>query len=282
MDSNFPTLKAARAAGYRSLRRGEYGGEQTVVKGRTLVRNPEMAVSETEWGRRGFAVKPDAQPHAYLSGYSYYHSTWPVYREDQVEPKKERNRTPPKRIDVLVALWVVNRAAKRYRDAASKHYGNARAAKHSFDRERAGALFGLANISATKKRCYYRLKSQATAYLVAEGHLTVVGYHRFGNNWAEVLQADVYTVHRPCPPQPGDAGARQIDDIEAKPRGAKEPRLKYAIHTLKKYLKGKPVVPVYEWPARPKPGRRRYVEEVADDYDDLDMGEQDELDDGWW
>jgi len=52
----FKSLKAARAAGYHDLRDEEYGGEQTQVEGRTLVRDPQVAVSKTAWGERGFRV----------------------------------------------------------------------------------------------------------------------------------------------------------------------------------------------------------------------------------
>ena len=201
-------------------------------------RNTEDAVSATEWGRRGYRVRPGQEPHAWLSGRvgkgTGKKITWPVYRLDQVEPKRTLTTRPPQAIDVLAAVWVVNRAAKRYRDAAQACYQ--------------GRAHGFASVNKQKKEDYYRLKSQALHHLVASGRLQVVGYHAFaGGNWAEVLQGEGYTFHRPCPPQ--QAEAVQLDGIEAKPRDRTEPRLKDALHTLEEYLADKPEADYYQWPA---------------------------------
>ncbi len=73
----YKTMKAAYADGWKDLKPCEYGGEQIVLKGHTLVKNPKRARSKKEWGYKGYEVKPDEKPHARFSW-------WSVYREDQV------------------------------------------------------------------------------------------------------------------------------------------------------------------------------------------------------
>jgi hypothetical protein len=231
------TLKAAKAAGYHKPRAAEYGGDHIEIKGHTLVKNAKRAMSESEWREKGFRVKADALLHGTVHSHSHgKHIEYPVYREDQVEPKRQVTEKPAESIDVLASVWTINRYAKRCRDAAQKAYTNG---IHT------GAC-GAVSFSE-KKIEMYRLKSQTLHYLVAEGKLAVVGYHRFGKNWAEVLTAEGYTFHRPCALPVGDVAAKELDDVEAKPRGRKEPRLKDALHTITQYLHGKPKVEVYEW-----------------------------------
>ena len=117
----------------------------------------------------------------------------------------------------------------------------------------------------------------------------MAGYHHFpGGNWAEVLRGEGYTFHRPCPVRDAEEG-EPIEEIEAKPRAAEEPRLKDALHTAGVYLAGKRRVEVFEWPRRPKarttPGGRRCRPasldgEEEDDFLDLDADGPDELGDG--
>lgn len=73
----YKTLKAAYADGWDDLKPCEYGGEQIVLKGHTLVKNPKRARSKKEWGYKGYEVMPGEKPHARFSW-------WSVYREDQV------------------------------------------------------------------------------------------------------------------------------------------------------------------------------------------------------
>jgi hypothetical protein len=107
--------------------------------------------------------------------------------------------------------------------------------------------------------------------------LAIVGYHRFrGANWAQVLKGGGYTFRRPWPDQ-ADKAAKQIDEIEAKPRGVKEPRLKDALHTVKVYLAGKPEVDVFEWPHKVRaPARRSWPHWQEDDgFEHFDDGYED-------
>jgi hypothetical protein len=226
----FETIKAANEAGFRERKKWEYGGEEITVKGRLLVRNPREAISKSAWSKQGFCVPRDAEPHsdrfAYFEGGGNRH--YPVYREDQVAPKRQVSPTPPVQIDVLAAVWVINRRAKRCRDLAQAYY-----------RRRA---HGFAGAAKDEKLQLYRLQGQALHYLLAEGRLAVAGHHRFpGGHWAEVLRGEGYTFHRPCP-EMSDATVVELDGIEAKPRGNKEPRLKDARHT----------VASRPWPSRPR------------------------------
>jgi hypothetical protein len=90
------------------------------------------------------------------------------------------------------------------------------------------------------------------------------------------LSAEGYTFHQPCPPPAGDTEAKELDGVEAKPRGAKEPRLKDALHTIALYLDGKPNVAVYKWPAREKDGDLD-VELKEDNWDEDDWDGEDDL-----
>lgn len=233
----------------------EYGGLQILVKNRLLVRNPKEAVSATEWSRRGYRVRRGEQPHAWVSGrFGGRHQEWAVFRHDQVEPKCKVAQRPATRIDILAAVWVINRRAKRCGKLATTYYG---AGQH-----------GLAANAKAQKKELYDVKGRALHYLLAEGKLTVSGYHRFpAGNWAEVLCGGAYIFHRPCPEQPEDAGTR-IEDIEAKPRGLNEPRLKDARLTLRDYLAGKPVVDLFRWEPRTRNERYHRFDDVEHDDDD--------------
>ncbi len=169
-------------------------------------------------------------------------------------------------IDTLAALWAINRRAKRCRDLASTHYKT--------------GTHGFAAVSKAEKLELYRLKGQALHYLLLEKRLEVVGHHRFPEgNWAEVLKGSGYTFHRPCPTQQGQA-VNEIDEIEAKPRGSKEPRLKDALYSIKAYLDGKPQVCVFE-SAHKAPFRPRRLSRHWNDFDedsDEDV-EDDDFDD---
>jgi hypothetical protein len=247
----FKSLKAARAAGYHDLRDEEYGGEQTQVEGRTLVRDPQVAVSKTAWGERGFRVRRGETPHAEVSGtVGGKNRSWLVYRDDQVEPKRVIRRLEPKRVPLLAAVWTINRTAKRFRDAATRHYH--------------GGRHGFAGDASQRKEMLYARKGQALHHLMADGTLQHAGYHRFpGNKWAEVLTGAGFTFHRPCE-TPKQKSGKALSTIEAKPRGAREPRLCDAIFTLDEFLDGKALVDIYEWPPRE---RRNCGSEREEDYD---------------
>jgi hypothetical protein len=234
----FKTIKAAKEAGFRKPKDWEYGGARIKIKGRVLVHDPKQALSETQWSKRGYRTRRRVQPHAYrsvrISGAGRV--VYEVYRDDQVEPKRRYSVVPPVEIDLLAAVWVINRRAKRCRDQARKCFESGRHEAATKLRE--------------EKEHLYELKGQALYHLVVERRLQFSGYHRFpDDNWAELLQGDGYSFHRPCSPPEG-VDVIERSEIEAKPRGAREPRLKDALHTLQGYLDSKPKMALYKWPSK--------------------------------
>jgi hypothetical protein len=84
----YRSLRAAKAAGYSEMHPYQYGGDQTEVKGRRLIRHPETALSATAWKKLGFAIKAGETPHHVRVVGWYNGASWGVYRADQVEPIK--------------------------------------------------------------------------------------------------------------------------------------------------------------------------------------------------
>lgn len=244
----FKTIKSAREAGYIPFYSYYYGGDRILIKGKDLIKDPQIALSATEWKKRGFKVKKGEKPHTKRSGYleGSGYQTWSVFREDQLEPIISRESHPPKEVPLLLALHVVDNSARRQRDAASKHY--------------AARNHGFAGKCKRQKKSLYELKAQALHYMIEEGLLNFSGYNIFGeDNWAEVWQNETYTFHRPCP-EPEQKPETQVflNMVQSEKKKKSEPRLKDAIFTLKKYLKKKPEVKIYFWPERLRPERFRF------------------------
>jgi hypothetical protein len=132
-----------------------------------LVHTPKEAVSKTEWSKRGYRVLRDAVPHAQRTAGIFGRGSvsYPVYRADQVEPKRRMTAAPPAIIDVLAAVWVLNRRARRCRDLARSAYKDGR---HQ-----------AADTHSREKRELYQLKGKVLHHLVAEGLLRVDVYHGF-------------------------------------------------------------------------------------------------------
>ena len=231
----FNSIKAAKAAEFRERKDYEYGGEEITVKGKRLVKNPKEAISKTEWRKRGRAVKTGETPHAerYINshGHAQYYN---VFREDQTRKLRRTQDTEPILVDELAALFTLNRSAKRWRNTAKKQYES--------------ESHGLAGNAKRQKVRRYDLKGQALHYLIAEGRLSFVGHHKFQDgNYAEILKGEGYCFHRPCASPNNPEAATVIDEIEAKPRGATEPRIKDAVFTIETFLNGKPTADVYRW-----------------------------------
>jgi hypothetical protein len=222
----YKTLKAAKADGFHKPKAWEYGGELLRLKNHTLVRNPKEAVSRHKWSARGYRIKTGATPHANQSHHVAGRTKkYPVYRDDQVIGKRRVTECPAVEIPILLAVWALNRSAKRYRDSGQSHYLHAN--------------HGLAGHAKNTKENYYDLKAQALEQLLTEGKLTVMGYQLFGENkyWTEVLQGDGFTFHRPCArPSTQYRDCQVLETIPAKERSAREPRVKDAIYTVENYL----------------------------------------------
>lgn len=84
----FPSIKAILAAGFVPRRLHYYRPEGVwKLKGRWFVKGFAVAVSRSEWKRRGRIVKPDAQPLTELTP-GYCRRGWvKVYTEDDTVPK---------------------------------------------------------------------------------------------------------------------------------------------------------------------------------------------------
>ena len=168
-------------------------------------------------------------------------------------------------LSVLAALFSLNRRAKRCRDLAQEYYFK--------------GMHGFAGSMKEEKKTIYYLKGQAIKYLIDDGLLTHEAYHQFdGGNWGELLTGDGYTFHRPCrPPQtPHEASAEYRGEIEAKPKGSKEPTLEVAYEVVGSYLEEKPTTPVYCWPSRKWSSRSWSSEDDLDDDDDDDWDDNDD------
>lgn len=258
---SFTTIKSAIAAGYGKPLKEHYGGERLEIKGHTLVRNPNKAKSRTAWSQRGFRIKKGEEAHATVShrvADGAKSVTYDVYRDDQVEPKKAVVKPKPELIDVLLAVWGMNRYAKRCRDAARRCYVH--------------DLHGFAKGWKKRKEEAYDMKGQALHWLVEEGRLTHAGYHKFGDDFAEVLQGEGFLFHRPCDDPEVESDIKLLEGIEAKPKSKREPRLCDSQHTLRGYLEGRDRVGVFEWlpPERVRSSYARSDEEWEDDDDELD------------
>jgi hypothetical protein len=154
---------------------------------------------------------------------------------------------------VLAAVFTLTRQSKRDRDKAQLYYRMAR----NRSRYESNPYHDHSTNAKERKERYYRLKGQALAHLLAEGVVKVTGLHRFGVNYAELLEGRGYRFHRPCPaPDPVPADVPNLGEgLEAKPKKRKELGLRVAIATVEKYLEGRPVLDVYQWPTRVRPTR---------------------------
>ena len=265
----FTTIAAARRAGFHPLPPGYYGGEQIEVKGQLLARNPLRARSKTEWAAEDCEIRDGEEPHAMVTAYFGKSVYYAVFRHDQVEarisgqaprpgaPRAKRPRSrpvfdescfrapkfkkvPPKLVPLLDAVWALNRRAKRMRDSAKIHYH--------------GARFGLATYFRKEKDWCYNLKGQALHWLLQEGGVAIVSFHRFsGDNWAKVVEGGQFRFHFPCPESdvPREVRAcsteHSLGEIEAKARSYREPRFVDALYTIEQFLLGRTKIQPYRW-----------------------------------
>ena len=237
----FKTKKAAKAAGLRtqlkwSKRQQKADGGYRppviprksavpiVVKGEEFFRfeDCEELVSRPEARRRGLSVPRNAHP-AGLARYPVRMTgvaEYDLFRLSDCVPKRKVRQTPPTEVDILLAVFTVNRAAKRYRDAAQTHYR--------------GRRHGLAQHAKRVKGTLYELKEDGIRFAYGEGRLQFVGPHA---NLA-VYRGEGYCFHSCLVPEdvPMPKGEELQEDalfVESAPRGTGEARLKDATSTLK-------------------------------------------------
>ena len=125
---------------------------------------------------------------------------------------------PPIEVDLLMAIFAVNRSAKRRRDAAIKLY--------------AGRLHGLANESKRQKELLYRLKDEGIAATYLAGRLQYEGHH----GGLAIYRGEGYCFHSTLEPVGEAARELSADDarifVESKPRTSREARVADAEFTL--------------------------------------------------
>ena len=125
----------------------------------------------TDWRSHGFVPKESESPTAIVSTYSlefrgrYYHK---MFARTQVRPLRAYVRTPARIFaktadNVALATQIVNRSAKRYRDAATCCYS--------------WGAFSLATVGRLHKESLYRLKDVGVRWLIDAGRLTCAARH---------------------------------------------------------------------------------------------------------
>jgi hypothetical protein len=113
--------------------------------------------------------------------------------------------------NILAAIFAVNRAAKRRRDAASTTYS--------------AELHGFAGFHSAEKRALYELKDKGIAYLASEGALVCIGIHGRLALW----KGGGYRFHSTLHPLPlPETIEGDLFLAEAKPRARKDPLIKDA------------------------------------------------------
>lgn len=168
-----------------------------------------------ELAERGLKPRKGEAP-AKVEEWNYYsrRGVRHLWRLDQAEPIKRREiaaaALPVTPENVLVAVWSVNRAAKRRRDAASACYS--------------ADAHGFAGHHRERKERYYLLKDRGVAWLAQRGQLTAV--HRHGR--LVVWEGGGFRFHSTLAPPDHQSLPNLGDDrvaIEAKPRSSREMRL---------------------------------------------------------
>lgn len=158
--------------------------------------------------------EPDEVRRRYGGGEYYLFALARVERAEKCSgfARDVAKRNAPKEIrpcDLLAAIFAVNRAAKRWRDTAQKHY---QAGSH-----------GLARTAREKKESLYELKDQGIAAAYTAGRINVVERHA----GLILYRGEGYCFHSRLEPMELDEipeGDSAPIEIEAKPKGAKEPR----------------------------------------------------------
>lgn len=168
-------------------------------------------------GKPGYKVKPGAEPIKQKKSYqnSFYFN---LYKESDFIPIRKRTEQAPKQIDLLAAIFTVNRAAKRYRDAASSCYTH--------------KIHGFARANKRKKEDLYLLKDKGIKVAYTAGLLACEG--KQGSSY--IYQGNGYCFHSYLKPKDLDlATIIEISPeevrVESKVKTEKY-RLKDAIYTL--------------------------------------------------
>jgi hypothetical protein len=212
------TKKAAKQAGY-SIYRPECdpwlpAEKPSIVKGVEFFKEKIPLYNRTEMSLKGLSLRSKATPVKYIRN---RYITYPVYRLEDFIQKRKVTKKEPVIVDILAAIFTINRTAKRYRDAASTCY---KKEYHNF-----------ARMWKDKKNELYHLKNTGIAYAISNGLITFHSEH----GGLILYTGNGYFFHSNLMPEGYTLSQNQDDEnifIEAKNKTKKEARLKDAIYTL--------------------------------------------------
>jgi hypothetical protein len=204
---------------------------------------------------------------------------WEKDRAAAVERKAPRQKKPPVEVDLLLATFSVNRAAKRYRDAAQRCYqvGKTRVSYDFRRRCSTPGVFTLARINKQKKQRLYDLKDAGMIEAYANNRIHYEGQH----GSLAVYRGEGYVFHSTLVPIGAPvvdlAGSSGFMLVEAKEKSGSEARLIDAEFTLDKLSR---VVTGFRRVVVPRVAVERVVSRSEDDDDDDEYSHYDyDLDD---
>ncbi len=224
METTCSTKKAAKDLGLRLadkwVCKGRYPKPDSVgivVKGETYYSEDETEEVTSRSAARKLGLRPAGPPVGVRGGrVGGKYQEWEVYRISECIPIRPQIVNPPQHVDLLAAIFAVNRAAKRYRNTAQLHYRDGR--------------HGLAGHSSKSKRELYQLKDFGIAAAYQLGRIQCDGIH----GTLAIYRGEGYCFHSTLVPESLDAASEDDSPItiEAKPRELREARLCDAVFTL--------------------------------------------------
>jgi hypothetical protein len=169
----------------------------------------------TRNGKPGFKPRPGTPPTT-VKWVKKFKMDIGLWRESDFIPKRARTPQPPVvQTDILLAVFTVNRSAKRYRDAASTCYN--------------AGVFDFAGVNSVNKNMLYRLKDRGILWAIANGKLQAQKH----TPPLTMYLGEGYCFHTLYYPK--DMPAEITDEplfVESKPKSKREYKLKDAIATL--------------------------------------------------
>jgi hypothetical protein len=222
-------------------------------------RNPALYIGSNELIERGwtrhqihkYIGKPDRIKRGIARQFGKRY-LWLRMRTDQLSPKPPRPIQPPQAVDLLAAIFAVNRSAKRFRDAAQRCYVR--------------FAHNCARIARNKKEKLYSLKDRGIAAAYRAGKLHYCGMHAR----LATYMGDGYRFHSRLQPFEATADDAPFLLVEAKPKTAREARLMDAEYTLAHVpldLTGFGILDSPHFSARPKQYTAVDGDEYEDEYD---------------
>lgn len=184
-----------------------------------------LGISEASFRRiaEKHGISPDDEKRRYGGGTYFLWSARTVRRiarladSQKAIARKKQEKPAPANVDLLAAIFAVNRAAKRHRDAAQSHYR--------------GRRHGLSGSARQRKEYLYSLKDLGIAAAYQEGRLQFVGTH----GALALYAGEGYRFHSGLVPI-NESSVMMLDEerffAEAKPRERHEPTQRDATHTL--------------------------------------------------